>query len=93
MTSKQSEVAQHLKRYVRELNEEKLGRFLRFCSDLVVCDVIKVEFTVQSNFERRPIGHTYGMLLKLSDSYNNFPNFRSEFSAILDSSVWVMDIV
>lgn len=48
MTSKEAEVAQHLKRYIRELNEEKLGRFLRFCtgSDLLVSGLIKVEFTI-----------------------------------------------
>lgn len=95
MTSKQAAVGQYLKRYVKELNEEKLGRFLRFCtgSDLVVRDVIKVVFTVQTNSERRPIGHTCGMLLKLYGSYDNFPDLRSEFNSILESNVWVMDIV
>ncbi|XP_035996096.1 uncharacterized protein LOC118563930 [Fundulus heteroclitus] len=95
MTSKQAEVAQHLKRYVRELNEEKLGRFLRFCtgSDLLLSGIIEVEFTVQTSFTRRPIGHTCGMLLELSDSYDSFPDFRSEFNSILESNVWVMDIV
>ncbi|KAM9717484.1 uncharacterized protein ACNS7B_021134 [Menidia menidia] len=95
MTSKQAEVAQHLKRYVRELNEEKLGRFLRFCtgSDLLLSGIIEVEFTVQTSFTRRPIGHTCGMLLELSDSYDSFPDFRSEFNSNLESNVWVMDIV
>ena len=59
MTQKKAEVSQHLKRYVRELNEEKLGRFLRFCtgSDLFVSGHIKVEFAVQSSFTRRPTAH------------------------------------
>ncbi|XP_049900229.1 uncharacterized protein LOC126390120 [Epinephelus moara] len=95
MASKEAEVAQHLKRYIRELNEEKLARFLRFCtgSDLLVSGCIKVEFTVQTNFTRRPIGRTCGMLLQLSDSYDHFPDFRSEFNSILESNIWIMDII
>lgn len=95
MSAKQGEVANHLKRYIRELDEAKLGSFLRFCtgSDLVVAKAILVEFTVQTNFTRRPIGRTCGMLLELSDSYDNFPEFRAEFNSILESNIWVMDIV
>ena len=95
MTQKEAEVSQHLKRYIRELNEEKLGRFLRFCtgSDLLVSGHIMVEFAVQSSFTRRPIAHTCGMVLKLSDSYDHFPDFRSEFNSILESNIWIMDIL
>ncbi|KAK5862890.1 hypothetical protein PBY51_018241 [Eleginops maclovinus] len=42
---------------------------------------------------RRPIGHTCAFVLEVSDSYDNFPDFRSEFNAVLDSNIWVMDIV
>ncbi|XP_030597977.1 uncharacterized protein LOC115796683 [Archocentrus centrarchus] len=95
MTAKQKEVEHHLKRYIRELNEEKLGKFLRFCtgSDLIVSDSVTVEFTVMSDFTRRPIGRTCGMFLQLPDSYENFPDFRAEFNEILESNIWVMDIV
>ncbi|KAG9272835.1 hypothetical protein AMEX_G4595 [Astyanax mexicanus] len=95
MTSKQAEVATHLRRYVRELDEDKLGRFLRFCtgSDLVVSSTIGVDFIHQSDFTRRPIGRTCGMLIHLSESYDHFPDFRAEFNAVLESNIWVMDIV
>ncbi|XP_057688452.1 uncharacterized protein LOC130913681 [Corythoichthys intestinalis] len=94
MTQKQSKVAQHLKRYVRELNEEKLGRFLRFCtgSDLLVTAGIQIEFIVLTTFTRRPIGRTCTMILQLPDTYDHFPDFRSEFNSILESNIWVMDI-
>ena len=87
-------MAQHLKKCVRELTKEKLGSFLRFCtgSDLLVSGVIKVEFTVQTTFTR-PIGRTCGMLLELSDSYDHFPDFRIECNSILESNIWVIDIV
>ncbi|KAL0161727.1 hypothetical protein M9458_045452 [Cirrhinus mrigala] len=95
MSENQTEVANHLKRYIREIDEDKLCRFLRFCtgSDLVVTEAIQVEFTIQTDFTRRPIGHTCGMVLELSDSYDNFPQFRAEFNCVLESNIWVMDIV
>ncbi|KAK5874178.1 hypothetical protein PBY51_019151 [Eleginops maclovinus] len=95
MTSKQREVENHLRRYLRELDEDHLGKFLRFTtgSDIITCTKIQVVFTKMSDFSRRPIGHTCGFVLEVSDSYDNFPDFRSEFSAVLDSNIWVMDIV
>jgi len=95
MSENQTEVANHLKRYIREIDEDKLSRFLRFCtgSDLVVTEAIHVELTYQTDFTRRPIGHTCGMVLELSDSYDNFPQFRAEFNCVLESNIWVMDIV
>lgn len=95
MTPKEAEVARYLKKYVMELNEERLEKFLRFCtgSDLLVSTSIQVEFVVQTAFTCRPIGYTCGSLLHLSDSYDNFPDFRSEFHSILDGNIWIMDIV
>ncbi|XP_055051696.1 uncharacterized protein [Misgurnus anguillicaudatus] len=95
MSNNQAEVANHLKRYIREIDEDKLRRFLRFCtgSDLMVADAIQVQFTFQTDFTRRPIGRTCGSVLELSDSYDNFPQFRAEFNCVLESNIWVMDIV
>lgn len=95
LTPKQKEVRNHLKRFIRELDEGKLQKFLRFCtgSDLIVTDSIYVEFEEMTEFTRRPIGHTCGKILHIADSYENFPDFRSEFNAVLESNVWVMDIV
>ncbi|KAL3987646.1 hypothetical protein ACER0C_014761 [Sarotherodon galilaeus] len=71
LTPQQKEVKNHLKRFIRELDNIKLQKFMRFCtgSDLIVTNSI------------------------YSDSYENFPDFRSEFNAVLESNVWVMDIV
>lgn len=95
MTPNQKEVEHHLRRYIRELDEEELSKFLRFCtgSNLIVSDSLTVEFTGMSDFTRRPIARTCGMLLELCDSYESFPVFRAEFNDILKSNVWVMDIV
>ncbi|XP_065135175.2 uncharacterized protein [Paramisgurnus dabryanus] len=95
LTTKQKEVINHLKRFIRELDEIKLQKFLRFCtgSDLIVTDSIYVEFEKMTEFTRRPVGHTCGKILHIADTYENFPDFRSEFNAVLESNVWVMDIV
>lgn len=94
-TAKQREVVNHLRRYLRECDDERLGKFLRFTtgSNVIICSKIQVIFTKMSNFCRRPIGHTCGCVLELSDSFDNFPEFRSEFNKVLDSNIWVMDIV
>ncbi|KAF0032061.1 hypothetical protein F2P81_016616 [Scophthalmus maximus] len=95
MTPKQREVENNLKRYLRELDEEKLGKFLRFTtgSDLMTCYRIEILFSNMSKFTRRPIGHTCGRVLEVADCYENFPDFRSEFNAVFDSNIWIMDIV
>ncbi|XP_014900553.1 uncharacterized protein LOC106955100 [Poecilia latipinna] len=95
LNPKQKEVENHLKRFIRELDDIKLQKFLRFCtgSDLIVTNSIFVEFQDMTEFTRRPMGHTCGSTLKIADSYENFPDFRSEFNAVLESNVWVMDIV
>ncbi|KAF6723410.1 hypothetical protein FQA47_022495 [Oryzias melastigma] len=92
---KQKEAASYLKGFIRELDEIKLQKFLRFCTgtDLVITDSIFVEFQEMTEFTRRPIGHTCGKILHIADSYENFPDFRSEFNSILESNIWVMDIV
>lgn len=90
MTQKEADISQHLKRYIRELNEEKLGGFLRFCagSDLL-SGHIKVEFT-QSTFSRQP--HLWNGL-KPFDSYDHLPELCSEFNSILESNIWIVDIM
>lgn len=95
ITPKQKEVGNHLKRFIRELDEIKLQKFLRFCtgSDLIVTDSIYVEFKEMTEFTRGPIGHTCGKILHIAESYENFPDFHLEFNAVLESNVWVMDIV
>ena len=95
LTTTQKEVGNHLKKFIRELDESRLQKFLRFCtgSDLVLTDSLHVEFVEMTEFTRRPIGRTCGNLLNIADTYENFPDFRSEFNAVLESNVWVMDIV
>ncbi|XP_046555827.1 uncharacterized protein LOC124265079 [Haliotis rubra] len=94
-TTEENTTVKHLKRYVKELDAKKLGMFLRFCtgSDLVTVEQITVELLPMKPFERRPIGHTCGCVLQIGEHYDTFAEFRSEFDSVLDSNIWVMDIV
>ncbi|XP_038064500.1 uncharacterized protein LOC119735750 [Patiria miniata] len=94
-TANEQTVGTYLKRYVRSLNEHMLKRFLRFCtgSDVLSVNVINVIFTQLTGFERRPIGHTCGNVLEVPSTYESFVDLRHEFNEILQSGVWVMDVI
>ena len=56
-------------------------------------NAITVTFTQLTGFERRPIGRTCGNMLELPSTYESFVDLRHEFSEILQSGVWVMDVM
>ncbi|XP_041440422.1 uncharacterized protein LOC121400700 [Xenopus laevis] len=95
MTLKQKEVSKYLKQYVRELDQCTLPKFLRYCtgSDLIVTGKININFETMTTFTRRPVGRTCASILQLADDYTNFPDFRAEFNAVLESNIWVMEFV
>ena len=85
-----------LKRYIKGLDTpQKLSKFVRFISgsELMLFDAIQVHFTNLAGLGRRPIAHTCNTLLELSSTYQSYPELREEFSAILTSDYWEMDIV
>ncbi len=95
MNGMESEVATHLKRYVKDIDSNKLGLFMRFCtgSDLLTVEKISVEFTSLTGLERRPTAHTCGCVLHLPRMYESFMDFRYEFDNLLSHNIWIMDIV
>jgi hypothetical protein len=95
LTTMESDVARHLKRYIKDIDTEKLGLFLRFCtgSNLLTVEKISVEFTSLTGCQRRPVAHTCGCVLELPRTYESFIDFRYEFDSILSHNIWIMDIV
>ncbi|XP_023932019.1 uncharacterized protein LOC106182062 isoform X1 [Lingula anatina] len=95
MDAMESEVAKHIKRYVKDADGDKLGQFLRYCtgSDLLTVPQISVEFSSLTGFQRRPVAHTCGCVLQLPRLYESYMDFRYEFDNILNQNIWVMDIV
>lgn len=91
----QSTVSKHLQRFIKDLDNNSLSDFLRFVtgSDLMIKDCISVRFVDLQGIARRPIAHTCGCVLELPKVYANYPDFKTEFLSVLQSSVWVMDII
>lgn len=68
--------------------------FLFIGADILLGKRITVRLVAPvSEFSRRPVAHTCGCVLEVPDSYCSFVDLRNDFSAILKSSVWSMDIV
>ncbi|XP_047248883.1 uncharacterized protein LOC124884864 [Girardinichthys multiradiatus] len=68
LSPKQIDVGNHLKRFIRELDDIKRQEFMRFCtgSDLIVTNSIFVEFQDMTAFTRRPE--------VLREAVKNFPH-------------------
>ena len=47
-----------------------------------------VSFVKMQDFQRRPIAHTCGPLLKISNTYRNFCELREEFQHVLSTNAW-----
>jgi hypothetical protein len=90
----QRDALSSLKRYIRGLDDEKLVKFLRFCTGAtIICiEKIIVDFTNLNGLERRPVAHICGSVLELPTTYTSFPQFREEMNNILASEFWDIDI-
>lgn len=70
------------------------GILLASGADLFLGKKITVEYNSNSReFGRVPVAHACGCVLEMPDSYASFIELRSEFDKILQSKVWIMDIV
>ncbi|XDV46574.1 hypothetical protein PO909_014449 [Leuciscus waleckii] len=94
-SQKEQMVFNHLQCYVRNADQSKAEKFLRFCSgSSVICvDQIKVSFNAESGLSRRPVAHTCGATLDLPYTYSSYPDLRTEFDNILSSEYFEMDIL
>ncbi|XP_068737060.1 uncharacterized protein [Montipora capricornis] len=85
-----------LKKFIKGLDtSQKLSNFVRFVSgsELMLFAAIQIEFTDLSGLGRGPIAHTCNTVLQLPSTYQSFPELREDFSSILSSDNWEMDIV
>lgn len=82
-----------LERYVTELSSESLKLFLRFATgaELMIVKRISVHFVTLTGLQRRPVAHTFALVLQIPSTYENFEDFRSEFDNALISKEWLMD--
>ena len=99
MPKGEMEVKGHLNNFIRELDPEMLGLFMRFCtgSDTMVQERVTVNCVACETSEnvRCPTAHTYGCVLKIHRTYSKDPYvvFKSDFMNIMRAKYWQMDIM
>ena len=89
-----SRVFDYLIRFIRNMKQEELQRFLQFVtgSSIMLAKSITVHFNSLQGIARRPISHTCSCILEISTSYMSFLEFEQEFSLVLASeAAWAMD--
>ena len=84
----------YLKKFVRGRSNEDLSKFLRYVTvtDVICIDKFAVGFNELDGAERGVIVHTCGPLLELPTTYDCYVKFMKEFSNLLQSGYWFMDI-
>ncbi|CAH1155552.1 unnamed protein product [Phaedon cochleariae] len=94
ITNEQNIVFNYLKKFIKEADDTIREAFFRYCtgSNLPIMS-IKVAFVETTGINRLPIAHTCSGLLQLSSTYENFIILRSELNSILNSNIWIMDLV
>ena len=86
----------HLKRFIKSLNDGALSAFLQFTtgSDIIIFDSLEVTFVNVDGLSRRPIAHTCTPSLELPSTYQSFNELSEEFSSLLrEKGFWEFDIV
>ena len=90
----EKECLKYLQRYISGLDKVFLLKFLRFVTGTnIVSNISKlpVIFIKMQGFQRRPIAHTCGPLLEISDTFRNFCELKEEFQHVLSSNAWTFD--
>ena len=95
LTAAEGKTLAHLQRFIRGLDESKLATWARFttASDVLVTDTLRISFTNNEGFQRRPVAQTCSYTLELPSTYSSFCEFREEFMAALNADNWEMTIV
>jgi hypothetical protein len=94
-TPAEAESLAHLKRWVKGLDDCSLRTFLRLSTgaNVVIGNRIQVTFTSFTGAARRPIFHTCDNVLELPSTYDDFCDFRKEFTSIILHQDVEMDLV
>ncbi|XP_028410759.1 uncharacterized protein LOC114533439 [Dendronephthya gigantea] len=86
----------HLKRYIKSLDETMMGGFLQFItgSNIITVSNIAVSFNSNEGHSRGIVAHTCGPLLEVPSTYQSYNELAEDFSNILRNSfAWSFIIV
>ena len=78
----------HLKRYIKSLDESMMGGFLQFITGSNIITVANIASSFNSNegHSRGIVAHTCGPLLEVSSTYQSYNELPEDFSNILRNS-------
>ena len=95
LSRREQNVFSYIQRYIKNADQTKAEKFLRFCtgSSVICVDKVMVSFNAETGLGRRPIGHTCGATLEVPCTYSSFPEFRTELDNVLSSNYFEMDII
>lgn len=94
LTQDEANTFSFLKKFIRESQESMRQAFLRYCTGAdLPTNQIYVSFINTVGLHRVPVGHTCTGILELPSTYENYLTFRSEMSNLLQSNIWVIDIL
>ena len=86
----------HLKRYIKSLDEVALKAFLQFTtgSDIIAVTEITVSFNSLDGAHRSPIAHTCGPVLEVPTTYQSYNELAEEFANLISNKeAWGFTIV
>lgn len=94
LSTEESNVFSFLKKYLKETDDKMRRAFFRFSTgaDLPIMNIM-VTFANVTGIQRTPVAHTCSGLLQLPSTYDDYVDFRSEMNSVLNSNIWVMDII
>ncbi|CAJ1057723.1 uncharacterized protein LOC119795027 [Xyrichtys novacula] len=77
LSQREQATLNHLQRYVKNADEAKAEKILRFCtgSSVICVEKIMVSFNAETGLNRRPVAHTCGATLDLPCTYSSYPEF------------------
>ena len=91
----------YLEQYIGNMQPDEARSFVRFVTGCSVCSGrrILITFNTLEGLARRPIAHTCSSTLELPSTYCTYPEFSTEFHALLSDTstdanqVWSMDAI
>lgn len=86
----------HLKRFIKSLDDSKLAGLLQFITGSNITAVTEIEVAFNSSFgaHRCIVAHTCGPLLELPSTFQTYSELSEEFTNTLANSfAWLFDIV
>lgn len=95
LDAEKTTIFNYLRKFIRESSVLTLKQLLRFCTgaDVIIGRRIQVNFNQRYGLDMVPTSHTCSCILELPVNYHDYPEFRSDFNSVLNSTDWSIDLM